>query len=176
MQRTASMYEIKSIEGKADSPDILPICWRPQSLPKPVRLVRPIDTSRARLHYRSAVARLVRKRSGRSGSLVASERVQMRKVTLGNLGNVFAAKDTNLKVHVGTRGKLSAACFQVVKVLVNDFFGANVLCNFEAVTLVGNELVGRGQVDTAVNRQCEQDNSRQARRKADKMGAGEGTY
>lgn len=116
----------------------------------PVRLkTTAIHPPGVSLHHGAVIARLGGKDSGRGPLLVASERVQVRKVALGDLGDVLAAKDADLKVHVGPRGQFGAAHFQVVEVLVDDFLSANMFGDFEAVALVGDEFAWRGEVDTA---------------------------
>lgn len=102
----------------------------------------------------AAVSRLLGQGRGRATLLVAPERVHVRKVALGHLGDVLAAKDAHLEVHIGPGGQFGAAGFQVVEVLVDDFLGADVLCNLEAVAFVSDELIGGGQVDTAGERTC----------------------
>lgn len=107
----------------------------------PVRLkTTAIHPAGVSLHHGPAIARLGGKDSRHGPLLVTSERVQVRKVALGDLGDVLAAKDADLKVHVGPRGQLGAARFQVVEVLVDDCLGANVFGDFEAVALVGDEF------------------------------------
>lgn len=116
----------------------------------PVRLkTTAIHRPGVSLHHGAAIARLGGQDSGRGPLLVASERVQARKVALGDLGDVLAAEDADLKVHVGPWGQFGAARLQVVEVLVDDCLGANVFGDFEAVALVGDEFAWRGEVDTA---------------------------
>lgn len=73
----------------------------------------------------------------------------MLKVTLGHGSDVLAAEHANLEVLVLAGRQLRAAGLEIVQVLVDNLLGADVLGDGEAVALVGDELRGRGQVDTA---------------------------
>lgn len=71
----------------------------------PIRLktaaVHPFSIS---LQYWTAITCLGCQDSRHGPPLITSERVQVRKVALGDLSDVLAAKHADLKVQVGSRG------------------------------------------------------------------------
>lgn len=73
----------------------------------------------------------------------------MLEISIRHRCDVLAAEHADLKVLVLAGGEGCAAVLEVGEVLVNNFFGANVLGDVEAVALVGDEFGGRGEINTA---------------------------
>lgn len=72
----------------------------------------------------------------------------MLEITSRDFGDVLSTKDTDLETLILARGKLCAASFQIVQLLVNDLLSTDVLGDLEAVALVGDELARRCKVDS----------------------------
>lgn len=79
---------------------------------------------------------------------LATTRIQMLKVALGNRRAVLSTEHTHLKVcDLGTRRRLSTRRFQRIKILVDDIVGVDMLGNIPPRLLVRNQLLRTRKVN-----------------------------